>query len=171
MKWFVVVTRPRMEYRTNQELKVCGVETLFLHFQEEQRNRKVFLSYFPRYLFACPSFDQVSLLTSPGDWMPLCWTDSNGYPQPFPIPDLEIERLKKLGDYTGQIHGRFDTRGKPIGLRPRDKGKVESGPLQGFLATIEEVLADGKRLRLTLERQLLCGARTVVTDANVFTRG
>jgi transcription antitermination factor NusG len=174
MKWFVVQTMTRQEHRADVELRQLGLETLFLHFVEyrqvksdPKKSRLVYESLLPGYLFVRCQPGDFAKVSKPPEREILCGTlDARGFPAPASVPDDEVQRLRNLGDKFGQLHRAS----RPDRLRLGHKVQITEGPLLGFFATIEDVLADGKRMRLRLERKMLMGKRDVVVDAKAVTR-
>lgn len=175
MAWFVVQTQPRSEALAERNIRALGLETFFPHLCEWKpsgRNKSKLAkeAYFPRYLFVEMAlgrerFDRVNRADGvKGGGGVLCASDAYGNKTPFPIPGPIMDAVKKLADHSGLImeapNGRLKSRRFGIGERVRFN---EDHPLFGFPALVEELLDDGKSLRVRLEGALL-GKSLVTTD-------
>ena len=127
MDWYVIHTKPREEFRAEENLQAQGFETFLPKIAVEKlRNQKVQVvlePMFARYLFI--ALDQVA-----SNWFPIKSTRGvhqmvrfGTNSEPIKVPDLLIESLKKLPPSHQEAKALF---------QEHDPIQLETGPFKGL---------------------------------------
>jgi hypothetical protein len=186
-RWYAVHTIPRSEYLADVKLRALGYKTFFPHSveiigQSKWKSRFVKVAYLTRYTFVCFRPERVhlesayqinNLLNREGEYlcrMVYAGVDSNGDRMPFPIPLKIIEELKVLCEPDGQLAGGgpLDSSRQKLWKR-HDRVKVAEGlgALFGLFGTIEEVMPNGKQLRIVLDKAIAGQSMVTVNTSNI----
>lgn len=132
LSWFALRVRTRSELLVGLVLQQKGFECFTPTYPEERkytdRQRKVSAPLFPGYVFGrFSSSDNLQIVTTPGVQKIL----TNGV-LPAPIPDLEIESLRRAAASVSVCPYPYLT----IGQKVRVREGLFSG-LEGFLVSIK----------------------------------
>src|SRR5512142_513597 len=154
--WYAVWTRSRHEQVVREQIELKGVEvflpTITRWSRWKDRKKKIDWPLFPGYLFvrldpqetlpvrACTGV--VSIVSFEG--------------KPMPIPDFEIDGIRRLIDSDLQ----FDP--CPF-VREGDRVEVVHGPLKGVIGRL---VRKGPHARLVLSVDLIAQAVSVTVDAS-----
>ncbi len=145
LEWFCVRSRPKSEHIAARHLQECGIEVFLprIRFQRLTRRGKVWFTeaLFPGYLFSL--FDWASSFRN------VC--SVNGvtsivhFGENWPrIPHEAVQELRRL----------FGTQAVRV-LNPElhvgDEVKIASGPFEGLLAVVNQVLPAPERVRVLLD--------------------
>ncbi len=135
--WYAIRVKTRFEKVAKKNLENKSVMSLYLTYQvlSKRKDRKKILTkaFFPGYMFIRTELNpeiHVEILKSIGVVEVL--KNSKG---PLPIPDDQIENVKKLEKYEGQIT-TFNEFASGMAVR------VIQGPLMGVEGFIDEVHRD-----------------------------
>ncbi len=153
--WYAVWTRSRHEKVVREELASKGIEhflpTIKTVNQWKDRKQQVEVPLFPGYCFARIGLeDRIRVLESRG----VIQLVGNG-PRPIPIPDDEIEHLRRLmGSDLLYEYGRYERKGVEV--------EVIHGPLQGVRGSLIRMAS---KCRLVIAVRLIEQAAVVDIDA------
>ena len=158
--WYALYTRHQHEKNSARILANKGFETFLPLYtaahQWNDRVKRLSLPLFPCYVFIRGGINRrFEILTTPGIHS---WVGVAG--NPSPIPDAEIESIRKLVETSMRVEPH------PF-LKCGDWVRVKSGPLAG----IEGILVRKKNLlRLVLSVELLEKSVAVEVDASTVER-
>ena len=154
-EWNAVYTRHQHEKTVADSLTRNGFEVFLPTYnairQWADRKKSISLPLFPCYVFVRSSFERgLKILTTPGVHSLVMFAG-----RPAPIPELEIEAIRKA------VESKFRVEPHPF-LRCGDWIRVKSGPL----ANLEGILVRKKdSYRLVLSMKLLGRSIAVEVDA------
>lgn len=160
MEWYAILCGPNLETVANKALKSKGYNTFYPHTREwvessRTKSKLVWKAYLPRYLFVADIHNFLEVNSAPGvSTAVYSGVDANGNRVPFPIPELVMRELFFRADHEGQIHLRKKRKTWFQGKSGDVIRFGETNPLWGLFATIEEVMDNGKRLKVLLENAL-----------------
>ena len=153
--WFALQTRSRHEKIVRRELEIRNIEqflpTVKRLSQWKDRKKEIEFPLFPGYCFARFSLDKrLAVLQSPGV------VNIVGALRPEPIPDLEIESLRRVLNN----HTRYEL--YPY-LKEGCLVEVTKGPMQGVKGVF---VRHARHHRLVLSINLIQQAVAVEIDAS-----
>ncbi len=142
-RWYALYTKPKKEHQVNTCLREQGFETYLPAIQRKvrRRDRPDQMAYFPCYLFARFDFSAVPL--SSISWMPGVRRIVSAGDQPLAVAD-EIVTLIRSRLEGIEMVGSID-------LRPGDRVRITSGPLQDLEAIFEQPMSAANRVRILLD--------------------
>jgi transcriptional antiterminator NusG len=155
-QWFAVIVKPRFEHAVSQLLAQKGYEQflpLVPKLREwSDRKKIVHFPLFPRYVFCRFRFDQrAKILSTPGVSRIVSFGS-----QPCPIPDEEIESLRRAASAPTPL---IPCKYLPTGQRVR----IRSGPLEGAVGVFVQSKAGS---RIIISVHLLQRSAYVEIDSN-----
>lgn len=129
--WFAVQTASRCEQKAAAILSFKGYECFLPLYQSPRmwsdRHKIIQLPLFPGYLFCRMEADAGGLiLTTPGTIRIVSFGR-----KPFPIPDAEMDTLRKIGSSGAASPCRY--------LREGDSVRIKEGPLTGIVGILKEI--------------------------------
>lgn len=162
MDWYCIHTRPQKEDSACSYYEdTLGIETYSPKLRQERVIRRVrrivVRPLFPRYLFCRfdPALHYRAVKYAP-DTIDVVHC---GF-APTIVPDQLITELKTwVGD-------ALDACSLRRAFQPGDLVEIESGPLMGLRAVVQQELSDSERVALLLTF-LECGARTIVAHSQL----
>lgn len=156
-QWFAVWTRSRHEQVVRQQLEQKGIEaflpTITKWSRWKDRRKKVDWPLFPGYCFArfAPA-DSLAVLKCAGV---VTLVSFDGVPAP--IPDAEIESIRRL------VGSELQYDPCPL-LKEGEMVEVVHGPLKGIVGRLER--KDASKARLVLSVDLIGQGVAVEVDAS-----
>ncbi len=143
-KWFALYTKPRHEFKANDQIKSYDVETYLptttVIKQWSDRKKKITEPLFKSYIFIKADETERNLALSCDSVVRTIFF--NG--KPAVIPDWEIDNLKQLLNnaekvtvYNGMIKGT--------------KVEIGSGPMRGLEGVVSMVSKDEQTLSVSIE--------------------
>jgi len=142
-RWYALYTKPKKEHQVNTCLRGQGFETYLptVRRKTPRRDRPERVVYFPCYLFARLDFTMVP--RSSIAWMPGVRGIVSAGDQPVVVAD-EIVALIRSRLEGIEMVGSMD-------LRPGDRVRITSGPLQDLEAVFEQPMSAANRVRILLD--------------------
>jgi transcriptional antiterminator RfaH len=142
--WYALHTKPNAECQVAAVLDDRGIEVYLPMVRRRWRNAWRELPFFPNYLFARFSFDEIGY--SAVAWTPGLRSVVTLGTQPATVPDEAVElirsRLEKITAAGGlPAHG----------LKPGDEVRFTSGPLRGLHAIFEGPTTPSERVQVLIE--------------------
>ena len=155
-RWFVVHSRPKLEFFARENLELqgyrCFIPTVVKTTRHARQMRTRRTPFFPRYLFTIfdPEHDPWRPITGTRGVSSLVMSDG----RPKPVPAGVVEAIIATTDETGQLC--FDEEMKVGG-----EVRLLTGPFSGVIGTLVRL---GARDRVAVLLDLLGGPREVETD-------
>jgi transcriptional antiterminator RfaH len=144
--WYVIHTKPHKEASVHSYLESQDLETFFPHIEVIPTNPRssTIRPYFPGYLFMRADLETTGMGLF--RWMPgaVGLVEFGG--QPARVPDAVINQLK-----TQLRNIQIGENEKQDALKPGDRVRVTSGPLEGFEGIFDSRLSGRQRVSLLLD--------------------
>jgi transcriptional antiterminator RfaH len=141
--WYVIYTKPQKEEFAQSNLKLKGVEPLFLRLllPGYSRSRKRIVPLFPNYLFVRIDLatEYCAVLWSPGV---KCFVQFNDVPRP--LDDEIVEYLMGQTNTEGIIAARSD-------LKVGQEVRVCGGAFDGIVGMIQNIPDAKGRVRILMQ--------------------
>jgi transcriptional antiterminator RfaH len=143
MKWYVVQSKPKQEYRAYENLQAWKVETLLPQVRPPARRPRPtarVLPLFPGYLFARFDSDDTAAKVRFTRGVSKILGTPEG---PSVVDDSIISLLRERMDNTGVVETTSQ-------LRPGDKVRIVGGPMADFMGVFERSATATHRVTVLL---------------------
>ena len=141
--WFALYTKPRSEFKAEQQLTEAGVDnylpTITRLKQWSDRKKKVTEPLLRSYIFIYAN-ESERIISLEQQAIVRCLFDQG---RPARIPEWQIDSLKKMLETKADVIVRH-------GIVPGSKVIIKSGPFEGITGTVLESKA-GKSISVTIE--------------------
>lgn len=142
-KWFALYTKPRHEFKAEEQLSEAGIDyylpSIIREKQWSDRKKKIREPLIRGYIFICASEkDRLNALQK--DAVVSCIAFDG---RAAVIPDWQIQNLKKMLS----INGDFEIMNK---IAAGTKVKIISGPFEGVIGMVNDT-PSGKTISITID--------------------
>jgi len=156
-RWYAVYTRPKQEFRAENNLKAWGIETFNPRAKERvrrlEKTPRGVKQLFPRYLFACFAFEELHKITFTRGVQTVVSFGN----KPAPVDDAVITLIKSRVGADGFVRLNDE-------LNTGDRVRINSGPFASLEGIFERKLKGSERVSLLLSTVALQGRLIIESD-------